>query len=166
VLLNEYAKQKYSAEKFVESLDNYLILRTSILGYRRSGSLTFIEWVLSTMQSKKQIIGFVDAYTSSIDVDSFVEVVFLCIKNGVKGIYNIASSEVYSKYDLIEAIINALDNVDVNLVPSKVSKLSPARASCCGLDVKKIQDTLKISLPTLEMVVENLNIQENYNELR
>ena len=118
------------------------------------------------IHSKKQIAGFVDAYTSSIDVDSFVKVIFLCIKNGINGLYNISCSEVYSKYDLIEAVKNALYNVDVNLVRSNVSQLSPVRASCCGLDVNKIQNKLKISLPTLNMVVENLFIQENYNEIQ
>jgi dTDP-4-dehydrorhamnose reductase len=165
VLLNEYAKQKYAAEKAAENSNNSLVIRTSILGYRNSGALTFIEWVLSTIKARGKITGFVDAYTSSIDVDSFVGVVFLSIKRRLTGVYNIACSEVYSKYDLIEAIISNLDIPDIQLEPASVSELVPKRANCCGLDVIKVQQELGISLPNLAKVVQNLNIQEKYNEL-
>ena len=165
VLLNEYAKQKFAAERVVMDLDRHLIIRTSILGYRNSGPLTFIEWILSTIKAENQIAGFDDAYTSSIDVDTLVEIVFLCIKNKVKGIYNIASSEVYSKYDLIKAIIVDLGSTEIDLVASKVGQLTPTRADCCGLKVEKIQNLIQIPLPNLDTVVKNLCIQENYNEL-
>jgi len=164
VLLNEYAKQKYAAEKAAEG-SSTLVLRTSILGYRNSGALTFIEWVLSTIKTGDKITGFVDAYTSSIDVDSFVEIAFLCIKSRLIGVYNIGCSEVYSKYDLIEAIIFELNRTDIMLESATVSDLAPKRANCCGLDITKIQQVLGIPLPTLAMVVKKLNIQENYDGL-
>jgi dTDP-4-dehydrorhamnose reductase len=164
-LLNEYSRQKYRAEQIALEASNSLVLRTSILGYRYSGGKTFVEWILSTIKNEKSISGFVDAYTSSIDVNSFVHIVFLCIEQGLSGVYNIGTSEVYSKYNLIQEIIVRLGYPDVQLKSAKASQLSPKRANCCGLDVGKLERSLGISLPTLGMVVDKLYIQENYNEI-
>lgn len=164
-ILNEYARQKYLAEKIAIQTCQSLVLRTSILGYRYLGKSTFMEWLLKTIKNESSISGFVDAYTSSIDVDSFVDVALLCVDSRLTGCFNIGCAEVYSKYDLIKGVIAKLDNADIFLKSTNVSELFPKRASCCGLDVKKIQHELGISLPSLNMVIENLKVQENYNEL-
>ena len=164
-VLNEYARQKYLAEKIAIQTCQSLVLRTSILGYRYLGKSTFIEWLLKTIKYESSISGFVDAYTSSIDVESFVDVALSCVGSRLTGCFNIGCAEVYSKYDLIEGVIAKLGYADIILKGANVSELYPKRASCCGLDVKKIEHELGISLPSLEMVIENLKIQENYNEL-
>ena len=124
-----------------------------------------MEWLLKTIKNESSISGFVDAYTSSIDVDSFVDVALLCVDSRLTGCFNIGCAEVYSKYDLIKGVIAKLGNADIILKRANVSELFPKRANCCGLDVKKIEHELGISLPSLNMVIENLKIQENYNEL-
>jgi len=164
-ILNEYASQKYLAEKVSIQTCQSLVLRTSILGYRYLGKSTFMEWLLKTIKYESSISGFVDAYTSSIDVDSFVEVALLCVDSRLTGCFNIGCAEIYSKYDLIKGVIAKLGNADIILKRANVSELFPKRANCCGLDVKKIEHELGISLPSLNMVIENLKIQENYNEL-
>ena len=164
-ILNEYARQKYLAEKFAIQTCQSLVLRTSILGYRYLGKRTFIEWLLKTIKCESSISGFVDAYTSSIDVDSFVDVALLCVDTKLTGCFNVGCAEVYSKYDLIKRIIAKLDNVDINLKRSSVGEIFPKRANCCGLDAKRIENELGISLPSLNMVIEKLKVQENYNEI-
>jgi dTDP-4-dehydrorhamnose reductase len=164
-ILNEYARQKYLAEKIATQTCKSLILRTSILGYRYSGKSTFIEWILKTIKTESSISGFVNAYTSAIDVDSFVDIVFSCVDARLTGCFNIGCAEVYSKYDLIKGVIAQLGNADIILTSANVSELYPKRASCCGLDSKKIEDEMGISLPTLDMVIENLKTQENYNAI-
>ena len=164
-IVNEYARQKYLAEKIAIQTCRCLILRTSVLGYRYSERNTLIEWALKTIKDDRKIFGFTDAYTSSIDVKSFVDIVFLCIEHGLKGRFNIGCSEVYSKYDLFEGIIAQLNNNDIILHKATVGDLYPKRANCCGLDVTKIKNELGISLPSLQMVIDNLKIQENYNDI-
>lgn len=164
-ILNEYAAQKYLAEKVAIQNCQTLVLRTSILGYRYSGNNTFIEWLLKKIKYESSISGFVDAYTSSIDVDSFVDLVFSCIDLRLTGCFNLGCSEVYSKYDLIKKVIAKLEGEDITLRSASVCELYPKRASCCGLDVTKIEHKLGRSLPSLNMVIENLKIQENFNEL-
>ena len=164
-ILNEYARQKYLAEKVAIQTCQSLVLRTSILGYRYLGKRTFIEWLLKTIKCESSISGFVDAYTSSIDVDSFVDVALLCVDTRLTGCFNVGCAEVYSKYDLIKRIITKLGNVDTNLKSASVGEIFPKRANCCGLDSKKIENELGISLPSLNMVIEKLKVQENYNEI-
>lgn len=164
-ILNEYARQKYLAEKVAIKTCQSLILRTSILGYRHLGKSTFMEWVLKTIKYESNISGFVDAYTSSLDVDSFVDVALSCVESRLIGCFNIACAEVYSKYDLIEGVISKLGHTDIILKSANVSELYPKRANCCGLDVKKIEHKLGISLPSLNMVIDNLKIEEHYNEI-
>jgi dTDP-4-dehydrorhamnose reductase len=164
-IINEYANQKYLAEKIALQTCRCLVLRTSLLGYRYSGKNTLIEWVLKTIKNEGIINGFTDAYTSSIDVNSFVNITFLCISHGLTGCFNIGCSEVYSKYDLIKGIIAQLNIDGTILQKANIENLYPTRANCCGLDVTKIKNELGVSLPTLSMVIENLKIQENYNAI-
>ena len=165
VSLNVYASQKLAAEKAALTCKNSFVARTSILGYRGAGAPTLVEWILSTIKRESKIMGFVDAYTSSLDVDSFVEVALLCIRRRLCGVYNVASSDVYSKYDLINEILSALNNFDTALTECSVQKLHPERANCCGLNVNKIQAELGINMPGLQDVVERLCVEENYNAL-
>ena len=165
VILNEYARQKYASEKIALQDKNSLVVRTSIIGYKYSKKLTFIEWILSTIKKKKEITGFKDAYTSSIDVDSFVDILLLSLEKEIIGTYNIGSSEVYSKYDLIEKIINTLNLPNIKLEASSVSELETPRASCCGLNVKKIEEVLDIKMPSLTNIIKKLKIEENFNDI-
>ena len=164
-ILLEYAKQKYASEKIALQNKNSLIIRTSIVGYKNSKQLTFIEWILSTIKHKKEIAGFTDAYTSSIDVDSFAEILLLSLERGLCGIYNIGSSEVYSKYDLINKIIRSLNLSNIKLQKSTIKELKTPRASCCGLNVKKIEENLNLKMPSLTNIIKNLKIEEKYNDL-
>ena len=129
------------------------------------GKKTFIEWLLKTIKCEPSITGFVDAYSSSIDVDSFVEVALLCVDSRLKGCFNVGCTEVYSKYDLIKKIISRLDNVNISLKSASVGEIFPKRANCCGLNVKRIENELGISLPSLNKVIDKLKVQENYNEI-
>ena len=164
-LVNEYARQKRLAEEVAISDCRSLVFRTNILGYRDSRDKTFIEWILHSVKYDRHISGFTDSFVSAIDVDRFVEIALLSIAENLRGCFNVGCSEVFSKYELIRRIIANLDDKDVVLTPASVSALCPRRAKSCGLDVTKISNELGIMLPTLNMVIENLNISEKYNEL-
>lgn len=165
VILNEYAKQKYASEQIALQNKKSLVIRTSIIGYKNSKKLTFIEWVLSTIKHKNEIAGFTDAYTSSIDVDSFVEILLLSLEGRLVGIYNIGAVEVYSKYDLIKKIIDTLNLPNIILEASSVKELHTSRASCCGLNIKRIEEDLSIKMPSLVDIIKRLKIEENFNDL-
>lgn len=162
-LLNSYAAQKFCAENGVMSLNNdALVLRTSVLGYSHKHE-TLISWILKTLKSSDVIHGFTDAYTSAIDVKSLSKYLIEPKILANRGIYNLGCDEVYSKYELIDRIINVLE-LDRELRPASVTELSVARANSCGLSIDKIRPNLE-HVTTLNHCLNQLNILGVYDAL-
>ena len=163
IIKNKYAFQKLEAEKQISINSNALIIRTSILGYNERNS-SLIQWILKEIKENKEISGFANVYTSSIDVFSLSE---LICKHAYKlsGIYNIASSDVYSKYDLIEKIINKLDLSNKVALNRIYVEKTDKRAHNCGLDCSKFINEVSEDLPNLDKVLEKLNIEVAYEKI-
>lgn len=159
-LVNEYARTKYAAEQFALIYLNSLVVRTNIVGFR--GDLkapTFIEWAINALQNRAQMVLFNDFFTSSIDVASFVNVIFdkVC-KIKPTGIINLASSDVCSKKYFITCLSDRLNfDVKTHSIESSVFTLNPnIRAESLGLDVSLAEQVLNCKLPTVDKVVDNL----------
>ncbi len=71
--VNEYARHKYAAEIFALASPSSLVLRTSILGVRKNGQQSLIEWAINSLLQQDKIELFCDAWTSSLDVDTFAK---------------------------------------------------------------------------------------------
>ena len=101
---------------------------------------------------------FNDAWTSSIDVNSFVKyAVLLFLKKNARGIFNLASSEVFSKENLIKSLAINLNLYDENSIQStSIKDLFPNRANCLGLDITKAETILNEKLPKMDKVVNNI----------
>lgn len=155
-LLNEYARTKYLAEVFALKNPQSLVIRTNIVGFRGWENDTFAEWALNSLKSKEQINVFEDYYTSSIDIYSFSRILWDFIKNKPSGIYNLSSSEVFSKKDFIFALANAFDLSYDNCHPTKINNDELKRATSLGLSTEKIEKYLGYKLPTLNEVVNSL----------
>ena len=157
ILLNEYAKQKFAAESICSSSDSSLILRTNIVGLRGWKQHTFAEWAIYSLKNNCKITIFDDVWTSSIDTSSFAKATIdSVINHELKGLYNLGSSEVFSKADFILELANQL-NVNIeNVSRGSIFDCFNDRASSLGLDSSKIQNYLSWKLPGLNEVVKNL----------
>ena len=135
------------------------MVRTNIVGFRGlSGKPTFLEWVLTQLKEKKDFKAFDDFITSSIDVGSFSESLLAPI-SGPKplGILNLASSQVASKKEFIEAIAHEFHFSLEKMSTASVKDLSGAkRGESLGLDVSRAESLLGQSLPGLKKVAKNL----------
>ncbi|WP_019424725.1 SDR family oxidoreductase [Paenibacillus sp. OSY-SE] len=162
-LVNEYARSKYVGEMFALTAPRHLILRTNIVGFRnKTGSPTFVEWVIESLQQKKQICLFNDFYTSSISVSQFSKVLFDLIEKGTIGILNVASREVSSKKTFIEQMARKFGfSLDCAENGSLHMNSNFARADSLGLDVSNSEKILGYRLPELKDVIEDL-----FNEYR
>ena len=104
-LLNEYAKTKYVAEVFALLNADSLVVRTNIVGFcNLQNQPTFLEWVISCLKNDMPMTLFEDYFTSSINVTQFSAHLFDLIDKRPNGIVNLASRDVTSKKDFIEAI--------------------------------------------------------------
>lgn len=163
-LFNNYARQKYEAELLIMAHSaSSLILRTSILGYRADGT-SLVDWILRQLKQNAVIHGFHDAYTSAFDVATLSNFLLEKKITRLSGVYNICASEVYSKKELIDKIIEKLG---LGILSKSVSAkgLKPTRALSCGLNCEKIIAATSIDLPSLSDVIENLNVREEYEKI-
>lgn len=160
VLINEYARTKYLAEALTLAYSNSLVLRTNIVGFKGdSKNPTFVEWVINAFINRTQIHLFNDFFTSSIDVNTFADIVFDKIyQKRPRGILNVASAEVFSKKNFIENLSTRLGfDVQNHSNESSVFSLNPhLRAESLGLRVSKVEHKLNCKMPTMKMVIDSL----------
>jgi dTDP-4-dehydrorhamnose reductase len=161
-LLNNYSKQKYVAEIATSMAENPLILRTSFTGSspKNDSRKTFWTWAMQSINSLEPVVLFNDAYTSTLDVSTFARVTFDLIRRGGIGVFNVASSEVYSKADFFWEVARQLDVNFENFTYGSVKELSVARANNLGLCTKKTESLVGYKMPKLSEVVSNLIISE------
>ena len=76
-LLNHYSSQKYAAEAFALTSKYALVIRTSFIGVGGK-KIILLNGQLKLLQKKMNL--FNDAWTSSIDVNSFVKYAVLLLK--------------------------------------------------------------------------------------
>ncbi|WP_134683507.1 dTDP-4-dehydrorhamnose reductase family protein [Brevibacillus migulae] len=158
VLLNEYARTKYAGEQFALTYENSLIVRTNIVGYRNKvNNPTFVEWLISALKNKEKLVGFSDYYTSSIDVETFNDLLLEVIKSRITGIVNIASKDVISKYEFM-VLLSQQIGVEGVITKGKLNNQNGIiRANSLGLDITKLEHIIKNKeIPTAAEVVQNL----------
>lgn len=159
-LLNEYARTKYLAESLTLNNPHSLVIRTNIVGFRGTENNTFVEWALNSLKSQEEINVFEDYYTSSIDVHNFSRILYDLIEDKPSGIYNIASSEVFSKKEFIFSLAESFNLSHSNCHPSNINNDGLIRATSLGLNVGKVENVVGYELPTLKEVTDSL--KESY----
>ena len=168
-LLNNYAKTKYNAEQAVLQLDSRaLIVRTNIIGFRRRTAKSFFEWLLESFENQDKFGLYTNFYTSPISVKELGNILIKCYKQKLKGIYNISSKEVSSKYDFGIKVADIFGYDVQRIVPTILKNDDNIqRALTLGLDVSKIENALEINMPTIDETINNLYkeyVKEKKNE--
>ena len=154
--VNEYARHKYAGELFALASPSSLVLRTSILGVRQHGQKSLFEWAINSLLQQEEIELFCDAWTSSLDVGTFAKIARkLFFDEKHRGLLNVASSEVYSKEQLIRKLADMLDIDHSKCLSGSIKRVS-SHPNCLGLDVSKAEILLKQKLPNMEEVCRTL----------
>jgi len=150
-LVNEYARTKYAGEVFALTAPTTLAVRTNIVGLRRwPGRPTFVEWALDAVENDRPLTLFEDFFTSSMHSRACSTAILDLIQMRTRGLVNIASSQVASKREFVQAIAWAL-GVDLSRVSGgSVRALIPRRAESLGLDVSCAEGILGRRLPDLQ----------------
>ncbi|MDB4434763.1 SDR family oxidoreductase [Akkermansiaceae bacterium] len=153
---NEYGRTKFAGEAFALTFDRSLVLRTNIIGFRGNKNLTMAEWAFDAVENDREVTLFEDSFVSSIDTESFAKATLDLVSLGCTGLVNLASSEVFSKRELIEMIASELGCHLTRATIGTVRDLKVERADSCGLDVRKAESILGYKLPTLQETVSRL----------
>ena len=153
-LVNEYARTKYAGEVFALTAPTTLAVRTNIVGLRRwPGRPTFVEWALDAVENDRPLPLFEDFFTSSMHSRACSTAILDLIQIRARGLVNIASSQVVSKREFVQAIARVL-GVELSRVSAgSVRGLTPRRAESLGLDVRRAESLLGRRLPDLNDTV-------------
>ncbi len=165
VIVNEYARTKFLAEKLALVNANNLVIRTNIVGYRGWAQPTFLEWALGAMSNNEQINLFNDYFTSSIHSEQLAKIIIDLIKIKPNGVVNISSRDVFSKEEFIVALSEKfamkLNNPkSIGILDSGIAK----RAESLGLDVSKVEKLLGYKMPSMQEVIDDLFLEHNRKE--
>lgn len=167
IIKNFYANSKIIAEAMVlEQYDKSLIVRTNIIGYANRNTFSFFEWLIDALKYQKTITLFDNYFTSPISTYEVSKILILCYKHSLKGIYNIASSEVINKYDFGIMTSEIFHYSTQNIIKGKINCKNSdiKRALTLGLDVSKIESALCIEMPKIKNTIETLYQYRGDNE--
>jgi len=157
VLLNEYARTKFTAEQFSLTNQDSLVIRTNILGFKNSPKqMAFADWIFKSLQENTPIKLFDDYFVSSLTIKQLSQYLFDLLPFRPAGILNIASRDVFSKKQLILEINKKAGFHRTNLKTGSVLELYPRRAESLGLNVNKVESILGLSMPSFDQVVDDL----------
>jgi dTDP-4-dehydrorhamnose reductase len=148
--INYYGKTKLEGEKIVQEMDDYIIVRTSVL-YGWHHPLNFVTWVLNELQNEKNIRIVTDQYTCPTLADNLAEVVLELCEKDVTGLYHVTGTERISRYDFAKKIADVFGLDASFMTPVKSEDLAqkaprPKDSSLSTQKIKAIIDTPLLSV--------------------
>lgn len=163
-LVNEYSRTKYFGETALIRANAHLILRTNFVGFSMNNQRdhhghkrSYLDWVLSNLQANREIELYNDYYTSGIYVEDFCDVLEELLQIRPSGLYNLASSDTYSKETFVVTLSEKLFGRQPRYISTSVRKMRGAkRADSLGLDTSKIAALLGHGMPTLDDLINKI----------
>ena len=155
--INNYAKTKLLAEKFVNKNRKSLIIRTNFTGREfKKDSKRFIDWIYRTIRKKNKIKLFHDMYISTIDVKTCAKTVIDLVLTNASGIYNLGTKDAVSK---MEFAIKFSKKINKKLKYQGIScddNTQTPRNKNLGLNVSKIEKKLNWKMINSNQAISNL----------
>jgi dTDP-4-dehydrorhamnose reductase len=140
-----YGKQKLELEqRIAEILDNYLILRiTVVYGWEIQGK-NFVSRLLKSLGANQPVKVPQDQMGSPTLVNDIAEASYQLVKKGARGIFHTAGSQVMSRYDFALEVANVFGFPNDNIIPVLTSDLgqSATRPLKAGMICDHLIDTI------------------------
>jgi dTDP-4-dehydrorhamnose reductase len=146
--INVYGKTKIIGEKLIAGENpNALILRTNFFGFSYRNQSTLMEKIVSNLKQCKKFNGYSDVVFNPVSVIYLIRAIEYLYSIDSKGVFNIVSKSVISKYDFAklvaqifaldtEYIVPSISQKDISgvdrpiylaLSPDKYEKTNPPR---------------------------------------
>ncbi len=153
-LVNEYARSKYAAEALALTHADTVVARTNLIGLASATGGSFGEWAMRVIAGDEAATLFEDQFVSILDVWSLAEGLLDLAQGEARGVVNLASSQVFSKAELVEAIAAAMGRTLTRARRGSVQASAVPRPDSLGLDVRRAEAILGRRLPTLAQVAQ------------
>ncbi len=149
--VNVYGKSKLMGEQLIqENSNNYVILRTNFYGYNEQGK-HLLNWVLTTLKQKKQLIGFDDILFTPLEISNLCMMIRDITMKNIHGIIHLASDKTISKYQFAIEAANVFQ-LDKNLIKKgsvEDLKLIAKRPKNTSLSNKKVKKFVSLHITPL-----------------
>jgi dTDP-4-dehydrorhamnose reductase len=152
--INYYGYTKLEAEKLVQRLENYVIVRTSVI--YGANKKNYVLWVIDELRNRKTINIVYDQFNSPTLNTNLADALIKFAKNNLKGIYHCAGSERISRYDFAIKIANIF-NLDKSLI-KKVSSVELNQLAKRPRDSSLVIEKAEHDLKTERFVCNEVNI--------
>lgn len=149
--LNYYAKTKLDGEYRTLTLENPIIVRTTVPYGWHSWKLNFVTWVIDTLKKKKQIRIVTDQRNTPTEANDFANAVLRLTELDESGIFNVVGSTSISRFDFVMKIVEIFDLDKSFVVPvttEEFGQVAP-RPTDDSLKIDKILK-LGIKMSTLD----------------
>lgn len=140
-----YGKHKKIIEDFlINSKESYLIIRLSKIFGTKKNDGTLLTSMLSQIEDDKEISCSTDQIFCPTHIDDLVKALDLALQDGLTGVYNLASPESFSRFELGEMIKNQL-NINTGKIKPCLTKdfnFLDSRSMNTSMDCQKfLRDT-------------------------
>lgn len=166
---NVYGKSKELGEFFLLNSDrNYTIVRTTIVGFNSyRNKQGFLEWIINSAKSNKEISLFDDVLFTPISIWDFAQELDFLIDEGLyeENILHIAGGEACTKYAFGKAMLEALslstDSVKKGYISNFLNRAKRSNDQTLSTDF--YQKRFKRDLPSFTKTIES--IKTTYHEI-
>jgi len=150
--VNQYGFSKYNAEKFILRTNPIAtILRTNFFGHSYKAEKSILDFAVSNLQQRNEIVGFDDVYFSPVGIEEISKFLTSPFSKTTQGIIHFAAKESVSKYDFLVAVADLIG------APKKIisrgsiqnSSLKVKRPNYLSLDSSYLRHQLGYKMPSL-----------------
>ena len=113
--INKYGLSKLNGEQISLKMSNKLILIRANVIFDLNSKSSFLDWVIKSLKDRKEISVVDDQFGNPIWSVDLAKIVFQLIKNEEKGIFNVGTDKIISRYEFAKLIADEW-NLDVNLI--------------------------------------------------
>lgn len=142
-----YGRTKLQGEQLAADATDALIIRTNFFGWSPSGTRSILEFFVDELSSRNGVRGFTDFTTTSAYTQVLAESIEELVDTEASGLFHLTSPDALTKYEFGVAVAEVF-GLDAGLITPTRADIHPPRTGDISLDVTKVQDTLRKTLPT------------------
>lgn len=144
--INYYGLTKLKGEEEVMKLDNYLIVRTSVIygSTPASGKTNFALWVIENLKKRKEVKVVVDQWNTPTLNINLADMIIELLEKRLNGVYHLAGATRISRYDFARLIAKVFELEENLIVPTTSDQITwiAKRPQDSSLNVTKALNTL------------------------
>jgi len=151
--LNEYARSKLLAEKWVQEANpESLILRTNFFCWGYAQRQSFSDWIIYTLRESKSLSMFDDVFITPILADSLALLAHELVEKDASGIFNLVGDQRISKYEFALKLAKYFELPINNIKRDKIAnaKLFAQRPHDMSLNNNKASQALGKNVGNLD----------------